>query len=135
MKFIVVGGHKSTSSWHLRLPVEEKRQVLGRVVTIGTLYLTVNIYYCCDYLPLLHCVNLVLLFWRLWNNQRNNDASQHVQVVWNILSWVFSQTLGLISRQGRLRPFKWHCCFSISSIWVPFIWLLISWCSIWPCVY
>ena len=38
--------------------MEEKRQVLGRVVTIGTLYLTVNIYYCCDYLPLLHCVNL-----------------------------------------------------------------------------
>ena len=41
--------------------MEEKRQVLGRVVTIDTLYLTVNIYYCCDYLPLLHCVNLVLL--------------------------------------------------------------------------
>ena len=41
--------------------MEEKRQVLGRVVTIGTLYLTVNIYYCCDYLPLLHCVNLEIV--------------------------------------------------------------------------
>ena len=41
--------------------MEEKRQVLGRVVTIGTLYLTVNIYYCCDYLPLSHCVNLEIV--------------------------------------------------------------------------